>query len=197
MSTTSTYSMKVLKCEKVVVFKDRAEVKRSLKAKLKKGESEITLNDVSGCIDRDSVRIEGLGSATVLDVVCQSKQVQAKNLTNNEKVQDLLKEIKELELRREILNAKLQRFERQTNVLNEFALNLAKKNEPGKEVKESSKENVNNFFEFLDSYTNRLEFLDKQKSIIQSEINNNEEKLIVTNENYSRISSTHNYNEAM
>lgn len=50
------FIMTDLPCEQVVVFTDRAEVKRSLKAKLRKGENEIIISKVSNQIDTDSVR---------------------------------------------------------------------------------------------------------------------------------------------
>lgn len=52
--------MKDLKCESVVVYGDRAECKRNLKVKLKKGENEIVLTGISNSIDSDSVRVEGI-----------------------------------------------------------------------------------------------------------------------------------------
>ena len=51
-----TFEIKALKCEKVVVFTDRAEVKRSLKVKLQKGENELVISNVSSLVDQDSVR---------------------------------------------------------------------------------------------------------------------------------------------
>lgn len=43
-------------CEEVVVYQDSAEVCRSLKAAVKKGENDITLGGVSDKIDKDSIR---------------------------------------------------------------------------------------------------------------------------------------------
>ena len=72
---SSKFSIKDLPCEKVVVYQDRAEIKRLIRTKLKKGENELVINNVSNNIDQDSVRVEGQGNATVLDVVCQNKRV--------------------------------------------------------------------------------------------------------------------------
>jgi hypothetical protein len=52
------FVMTDMPCEQVVVFTDRAEVKRSLKAKLIKGENEIVISRVSNQIDTDSVRLD-------------------------------------------------------------------------------------------------------------------------------------------
>ena len=44
------------KCETVVVYLDRAEVSRSLSAKVKEGENEVIIKELSACIDKDSIR---------------------------------------------------------------------------------------------------------------------------------------------
>ncbi len=57
MATKSqSFQIKLLQCENVVVFTDRAEVKRMLKVKLEKGENELVISNVSNLIDQDSVR---------------------------------------------------------------------------------------------------------------------------------------------
>ena len=194
------FSLKDLKCEQVVVYKDRAEIKRSLKTSLKKGETELIVNNVSNMIERDSVRIEGRGDANVLDVVCQSKQVETENSGNNEKAKELLDEIKDLEKAKEKLNFKLERLDKQANALNEFALNLSKPNSAtatnGASNLASSKENVENFLSFLDVYAERNEVLDGKKFELQQEVASVEEKIKVANENYNRL-NVYNYNESM
>lgn len=44
------------KCETVVVYLDRAEVSRSLKTRVKEGENEVVITELSSCIDKDSIR---------------------------------------------------------------------------------------------------------------------------------------------
>ena len=97
-----TFTMKDLPCEKVVVFKDRAEVKRLVRTRLKKGENEIVINGVTNSIDRDSVRVEGHGQATVLDVVCQSKHVEVEKADgSNDRIKELKAELDRLESQQE------------------------------------------------------------------------------------------------
>lgn len=97
------FSMKDLNCRKVVVFKDRAEVKRTMKTILKKGENELVISGVTNCIDRDSVRVEGHGQATVLDVVCQSKHVEVEKAEgNNDRIKELKAELDRLESQQEM-----------------------------------------------------------------------------------------------
>ena len=190
--------MKDQKCEQVVVFRDRAEVKRSLKAKLVKGENEIIINNVSSFIEQDSVRVEGSGDTSVVDVVCQSKQVERIDLNNNEKAKKLADEIESLNVEGLKLADKAKRFSKQQDTLNQFALSLATPNS-GKESNNAShlnsKENVDCFFGFLDSYTNRLEFLDIEISKINREIKVNSEKLQVARDNYYKL-NVRDYNES-
>ena len=47
------FSMKDLPCQKVVVYEDRAEVKRSIKTKLNQGEHTIVITNVSSNIDKE------------------------------------------------------------------------------------------------------------------------------------------------
>lgn len=193
-ANNQTFSMKDLKCEKVVVFQERAEVKRSIKTKLVKGENEIIINNVSNFIEHDSVRVEGSGDASVLDVVCQNKQIESKDLNNNEKAKNLLEEIKSLKINKENLNSKSKRFIKQQETLNAFAKNLA---EPAssKENPSNSNENLERFYEFLDSYTNRLGYIDEELSKVNRDTEANDEKLKICQENYNRLNVI-DYNEA-
>lgn len=104
MVDQQTFSMKELRCEKVVVFKDRAEVKRSVQTRLHKGENEIVIIGVSNSIDRDSVRVEGQGKATVLDVMCLSKRVDSDTASKNstERIKELKDELDYLEFQQNI-----------------------------------------------------------------------------------------------
>ena len=192
------YSMKELPCEKVVVFQDRAEVKRLIKTKLNKGENEIIINNVSHNIDQDSVRVEGKGEATVLDVVCQSKRItetEQNNVETNEKIAKLKNEIKDLETKEEIINLKLNRLSKQINVLNDYATTLSKP-KPSKdnnETSDSSKNQIDCFMNFLDIYSSKLETLDDLKYKIEKELNEIREKLTVARDNLNRLNITNGY----
>ena len=171
---SSKFSIKDLPCEKVVVYQDRAEIKRLIRTKLKKGETELVINNVSNNIDQDSVRVEGQGNATVLDVVCQNKRVvETDDSITNEKVKQLKNEIRDLETAEETTKLKLDRATKQTSVLNDFATSLSKPtsianpNSTSNDNLISSKSNVENFMNFLDLYSNRLEHLDDSKFQLQ------------------------------
>lgn len=52
------FSAPKLQVETVVVYLDRAEVCRSFKAKVKSGQNELIVKDLSQSIDKDSIRCE-------------------------------------------------------------------------------------------------------------------------------------------
>lgn len=184
-ANTQTFSLKDQKCESVVVFLDRAEVRRLLTTKLKQGENELTVNGVSEWIDEDSVRIEGSGEATVLDVVCQNKKVEVNNDAHVKEIAELRKEIKSLEAQANKLAAKRFRFENHKTTLNQFATSLSK---PGDKVQSpGSKENVDSFLSFLDSYTAKLENIDEDLSNLAEEEEKNSNKLRVTRDRYNKF----------
>lgn len=188
--------MKDQKCEKVIVFQDRAEVKRSIQTKIKKGENEIIINNVSNFIDEDSIRVEGQGDSVVLDVVCQSKIVEAHDLENNPKAKELQQLIKQLEIETEKVNSKKERLLNQKETLNQFAKSLATPHSGSDEKSlPSSKENVQNFFEFLNNYTDHLVSLDEKLSDVKLEQESVKEKLNVAKKNYRDL-NTSDYNEA-
>jgi hypothetical protein len=178
----NNFSMKDLKCEQVMIFKDRADIKRSIKIKLDKGENELFINNVSNFIDKETIRLEGQGDAIVLDVICQSKNIEIQNIQNNDKGKQLLNEIRELEILKEKLEAKIIRLEKQATFLNQFGLNLAQSKDDHVDTKD-----VSNLFKFLDSYTKRLEYLDFEKTKIKEDLLKTEDELKVVNENYRRL----------
>ncbi|QRW07397.1 hypothetical protein RhiLY_06396 [Ceratobasidium sp. AG-Ba] len=56
--------------ESVTVFQvNRAEVKRRVKVKLKKGQNHIGVERLPSCINDNSIRVEGTGNAIIFDVV--------------------------------------------------------------------------------------------------------------------------------
>lgn len=199
-----TFSIRDQPCVKVVVFTDRAEVQRTLKTKLKLGENELTITAISNSIDRDSVRVEGRGAASVLDVVCQDKHVQSENLDNiSAREKELKSELQDLEAKRDILNQKLERTQKQIGVLNEFANSLSKGSgggggggADGKTVAvlaTASSEKVNAFIEFLDTYAAKLEKLDSEKLAFDKELRKLSEQIQVINDNlYKLVSSSYN-----
>ena len=186
--STNKFSVKDLPCESVVVYQDRAEVKRLIKTKLNKGENELVLNNISNNIEQDSVRVEGRGDATVIDVVCQNKSVVETDESASEKVKQLKIEIKELEKNEQTTKLKLDRILKQISVLNDFASCLSKP------VNNTNSNGVitasDNFMSFLDSYSGKLEQLDDSKFQIERDLNVIREQLNVARDNLNRLNFT-------
>ncbi|QRW17381.1 hypothetical protein RhiXN_05383 [Rhizoctonia solani] len=59
--------------QSVTVFRsNRAEVKRRVNLDLRRGQNHIRIERLSSCISEDSIRVDGTGSAVILDVVYHS-----------------------------------------------------------------------------------------------------------------------------
>ncbi|CAF1033344.1 unnamed protein product [Brachionus calyciflorus] len=191
------FSVKNLECKEVVVYQDRAEVKRCLKTSLRKGENEIVLTHITPSIDNDSVRVDGKGNATVLDVICETKTIQIDKNETNERLQKSSLEIKNIENKIEETKFKLDRYNKKTQVLNEFATTLSKptntvSNNDQVELA-SSKQNIDNFLSFIDLYSTKLELFDTDKLTVQNLLNDLNEQLKIANENHRVLAYGSNY----
>ncbi|KAG8989706.1 hypothetical protein FRB94_011323 [Tulasnella sp. JGI-2019a] len=51
---------------------DRAEIRRLLPVDLKTGQNEVCIERLPNCLDRESIRVEGLGNAVIFDVIYHS-----------------------------------------------------------------------------------------------------------------------------
>ncbi len=49
-------SVQTCAIQSVVVYKDRAEVKRSMPVRLSAGENEVVVNGLADCVDKNSIR---------------------------------------------------------------------------------------------------------------------------------------------
>jgi len=187
-----------LRAETVVVYLDRAEVCRSLRVRLRQGESELLLRNVSPCIDKDSVRVEarGPGGISIVDVSLQTRHL-ALDEQDARATSSALAQIKQDLLRqnkfRSKLLAKQQRLQKQREVLDLYLDSLMKP-EGGQEGKtnhenlksklESSSgvlEGINSFFEMYNRNAVRLDdALDKNQveiDDVQGRIEKNEKEL--------------------
>lgn len=203
ISWKQTFSMKDLPCIKVVVYPDQAEVKRLIKTKLNRGQVQLVVNNVSKYFDKDSIRVEGVGDATVLDVYCETNKFRVSDeaAESNEDYKRLTNEIRDLEKNEEITNAKLERVMHLKSLLNDFASRLSKPSVPIHTAEpaqmdesttslSSSKDNVENFMNFLDLYTSRSEQLDEMKYQIRKDLNRIRERLDTARENLETLNES-------
>lgn len=138
-----------LETTKVVVFLDRAEVTRQLTTKIGKGENEIVVKELSEYLDKESVRVEGKGQGSILDVVVQSNREftdvdeKKKNEADLEKGK-LEEDLKEILRKIEDLKNSKESLENQRKFHTEFGKNFSTKLDKNFDV--SSVEAVEIFF---------------------------------------------------
>lgn len=79
--STKCLEARDLPTKTVIVYADRAEVKRVLDVDLVKGKNLVIVKNVSSVIERQSIRVEGRGSTIIQDV--QYVEYPTENVENN------------------------------------------------------------------------------------------------------------------
>ncbi|KAG8947132.1 hypothetical protein FRC04_010983 [Tulasnella sp. 424] len=101
---------------------DRAEVRRIIPVELKVGQNEVNIERLPNAIDRDSIRVEGLGNASIFDVIYTppptGKQETKKSLSLNKDLRSIEKNIDSLKSERAILNDQERVLSDYTKTLN-------------------------------------------------------------------------------
>jgi len=154
--------------ESVTVFQaDRAEVKRRVELELKQGQNHIDIERLPTCINEDSIRVDGTGTAVIFDVVYHSpyRQVNtsATETPHEEAVAVSRRALEALQKEREVA-------QEQAKFLNSYGKTLDSKNV-----------NIEDVERFLDMFgprqvavAKRIQELDVQ--IAQAEKEYNEEQ---------------------
>ncbi|KAK6018258.1 hypothetical protein OSTOST_16168, partial [Ostertagia ostertagi] len=100
--------------ERVVVFNDRAELKRRVLCELQPGFNEIHLENVTRNIIHDSVRVDGRGHGTIHDVQLSEKAAIHEETDSprvaaiRAKYEDKLQEVNELKDRASIVQKRVE-----------------------------------------------------------------------------------------
>ncbi|KZV96559.1 hypothetical protein EXIGLDRAFT_833529 [Exidia glandulosa HHB12029] len=101
----------------VTVFQvDRAEVNRRIQVQLKAGQNDVVVSHLPSYLDEDSIRVDGIGSATVFDVVYSSPPPTVDSAENET--------LKALEKKRSALEAEKDSLTQQVTVLSDYAKTL-------------------------------------------------------------------------
>ncbi|VDO05079.1 unnamed protein product [Rodentolepis nana] len=125
-----TLALPDLQLSHVTVFTDRAELVRTITPVFKAGEIvEMLFENVSSAIDKDSIRVELRGAATILDVAYSARTIPHLEETWTQKIWDLQTELRQCHRQIEALNGRLARLEKQRSVLDTFADGMTKKTE--------------------------------------------------------------------
>ncbi|CAJ0580353.1 unnamed protein product, partial [Mesorhabditis spiculigera] len=106
----------------VIVYADRAEVKRHVHTQLAKGTNEIIIQNVSAVIERQSVRVDGNG---VLIQEVQYQEMPIDTLTETERVRTLEDEKFDLESRKAELEDEIESLKTRAEVLDGVAGQIA------------------------------------------------------------------------
>ncbi|EUB55257.1 hypothetical protein EGR_09890 [Echinococcus granulosus] len=125
-----TLALPDLQLSHVTVFTDRAELVRTITPVFKAGEIvEMLFENVSTAIDKDSIRVELRGAATILDVTYTARTVPHLEETWAQSIADLQTELRQCHRQIEAVTGRLARLEKQRTVLDTFADGMTKKTE--------------------------------------------------------------------
>ncbi|KAG8707890.1 hypothetical protein FRC09_001561, partial [Ceratobasidium sp. 395] len=157
--------------DSVTVFQaNRAEVKRRIKLELKQGQNHVDIERLPTCINEDSIRVDGTGTAVIFDVVYHSPHSQSRVPKSDDPHQQAVAEanraLESLQKEREVAKE-------QSNFLNSYGKTLDSKNV-----------NIEDVERFLDMFgprqvavAKRIQELDVQIEQAQKEYNEAQAKV--------------------
>ncbi|KAH7099564.1 hypothetical protein BKA62DRAFT_709371 [Auriculariales sp. MPI-PUGE-AT-0066] len=110
----------------VTVFQvDRAEVNRRIQVQLKAGQNDVVVTKLPTCLDEDSLRVDGIGAATVFDVIYSPPVSTSSSSKVDEKLQELNK-------KRAAIYNEQQALERQNQILDDYSKSMNAKDADSK-----------------------------------------------------------------
>ncbi|KAG8744400.1 hypothetical protein FRC10_010178 [Ceratobasidium sp. 414] len=151
--------------ESVTVFQaNNAEVKRRVKLELKQGQNHVDIEQLPTCINEDSIRVDGTGSAVIFDVVYHSPYRRPTPPASNNPHQQAVDESHRV---LEALRKEREAVKQQSNFLESYGKTLDSKNM-----------NIGDVERFLDMFvprqvavTKRTQELDAQITQAEKEYN--------------------------
>ncbi|KAG5443707.1 Protein f37c4.5 [Clonorchis sinensis] len=124
------YSMAECQMAQLTVFMDRAQVCRRIRPRFNASEiTEVLFEHLSPAIDKDSIRVEIRGAATILDVTFVARSLADEEDTWAHAINQLTAELRQCHRQAESLSGRLARASKQRLVLDTFADNLIRKDE--------------------------------------------------------------------
>ncbi|CAL8085298.1 unnamed protein product [Calicophoron daubneyi] len=119
------YSMPECQMAQLTVFMDRALVCRRIRPRFNASEiTEVLFERLSPAVDKDSVRVEIRGAATILDVTYNARQLSEEEDCWTQNINELGLELRQCHRRVESLTSRIARSGKQRMVLDAFADNL-------------------------------------------------------------------------
>ncbi|KAF8605077.1 hypothetical protein BDV93DRAFT_470981 [Ceratobasidium sp. AG-I] len=87
----------------VTIFQaNRAEVKRRVTLDLKRGQNHVNIERLPSCINEDSIRVDGTGTAIIFDVVYHAQPIQYSTTDSDEVVSERRRALEALQKERDI-----------------------------------------------------------------------------------------------
>ncbi|KAK6746979.1 hypothetical protein RB195_000307 [Necator americanus] len=142
--------------ERVVVFNDRAELKRSVQCELKPGLNEVHIENVTRHIIYDSVRVDGRGDGVIHDVQLREKPTVHEETDSPQvaevraRVEEKTQEVNSLKDRENVLQKRIEALD---NVVGQVGENVVKHPKETKEpftLNDETLENLTKFYSFYD-----------------------------------------------
>ncbi|CAJ0603869.1 unnamed protein product [Cylicocyclus nassatus] len=162
---------------RVVVFNDRAELKRVVECELKPGLNDVYLENVTNHIIYDSVRVDGRGDGFIHDVQLQDKSVtpedtdspKAKELRTN--IEQKEQEVYTLQDRVGILQRRIEVLDRVVGEVGSAVVSRPKTENDSFTLDNGTLDNLTSFFSFYDKSSTeiRAEHRSVQKSLEKAE----------------------------
>ncbi|XP_065057197.1 protein F37C4.5-like isoform X2 [Rhopilema esculentum] len=182
--------------EGVTVFLDRAEVRRLIKASLVVGENEVLVTGLPSCMDEDSIRVQCLGEAKILEVSHLSKKLYITELKdpNPEETKSETQILKEtrIDTKNKIkkIQDRIQLLEKEKAFLNSYGERLGPvANVSDKLVESFDKKSLENVAAFIGFYHTQGKKLSDELFDDTNELNGLELKLKQIDERLEELES--------
>lgn len=177
--------------EKVTVYPDRAEVCRRVETSLEEGTNQVVIKKLPQMVDSDSIRVEGMGEATIMEVVFQKETVTPEQGDMSGREKELAQELEELQRQQEDLQSELSVVKKQWALLDSFASTASKRGKGDKDDAADGTPLNAAFFkgltEFLQLYSKEGSNLEKSQLELQRKLKTIEDKIRANEENQRKL----------
>ncbi|XP_067951620.1 protein F37C4.5-like [Watersipora subatra] len=196
MEVSHKYDVKDLNILTVKVYKDRAEVTRSIKVSVAKGQAEILVEKLSSYCDLDSIRVEGKGNASITEVTSVEKHEEAPKMDESE-VKSLQEQLADHKKQIRTLEAEQERIKKRKEVVLGLGTQVttpATTKEQVAPVNLFSDASLDGAMKFMDFYEEQLRHCDTEAFRIDAELQEHSAKCILLEKNCQESSAPVNEN---
>ncbi|XP_014665727.1 PREDICTED: protein F37C4.5-like [Priapulus caudatus] len=183
MPTNPVFDVAKCPLNSVVVYQDRAEVCRVVKATLKTGSNEVVVKNFSAGVDKDSFRVEGKGAAVINEVTYKEERVTDQDSDTDEKIKTSRETIRQLEKTLQSQQQREQRLVSQKESLNALLTTVTKAESKKGQQWVGDEAWIGGIESFLRMYDEKMSQLDSQLEEVTEHVNDTKEKLEVERQN--------------